>query len=221
MKRYIVFLTASVLLSAALLFSVLGSHHTVVAENKNTVYVTDGGAGRTDGSSPANALDSLDEAIEALASSGGTVVVCGPLTVSSFTEPTHAGDINITSVHGGVDYRNTASAVFALNGNYTASGPVTFDGITVLTSGATRVFFGNGHPVTFGEGVTCEIDGTGGSSYPYIFGGTNKKSGSIAGASVTVSVVFSGGLVVFSGGLVVVSGAFVVVSGGLFISSFI
>lgn len=175
----------AMLISTALCEYIRGS--IVSAATGDVIYVSDAGSGKKDGSSPNNAVSGMSNAIKKLADRGGTIVVSAPVTVNSFSEPDHSAAITITSVYGGVDYRKTASATFNLQGSYTQSGAVTFDDITVCTSGATRIFFGNGHPLVFGDGVVCEIDGSGGSAYPYVFGGTNKKSGTLAGASVTVA----------------------------------
>ncbi len=151
--------------------------------SQKAVYVCDGGRGRADGSSAENAYSSLRTAIEALGPDGGNVVVCGPLTLSDFTEPAHSGKVKLTSRYSGYDHRTASGATVRLGSSYTASGPVHFDDITVTTSGKTQIFFGNGHPIEFGGGVECVIDGSG-STYPYVFGATS--SGTANGAYVRI-----------------------------------
>ena len=154
---------------------------------EKVVYVKDLGAGTRDGSSPENAMASLDLAIKALGSENGTIVICGPLTVDDFTEPAHAGKIKICSRYAGVDYRRLEGAALILAKQYTLAGETLFDDLTVSVDGGTRIFFGNGYPISFGEGVECKIDGDAGSSYPYIFGGSNSSSAALKSASVSVA----------------------------------
>jgi len=152
------------------------------------LFVCDGGKGKRDGSSPENAIATVKEAIEALgADTDGTIVVCAKTTVSGvFKEPARNNKIKFTSRYAGVDYRRLADAKFVLSDRYVASGDVSFDDIVISTDGKTRIFFGNGNPLSFGEGVECVIDGSG-TTYPYIFGGFDDSAGSLKGTSLTVS----------------------------------
>ncbi|MBQ2862927.1 MAG: hypothetical protein IJE84_02010, partial [Clostridia bacterium] len=146
------------------------------------------GAGTKDGSSPENAAASIEDAIKLLGDGNGTIVVCGPIGVDEYTEPVHKGEIKITSRYAGVDYRRVADAKFILGNKYIISGPVVFDDIIFSVDGKTRLFFGNGYPLTFGEGVECVIDSQDSSgNYPYVFGGINDKSGNISGTNLTVN----------------------------------
>ncbi len=153
---------------------------------ETVVFAKLGGAGKKDGSSPENAVESIDSAIKLLGEGNGTVVVCGPIGVDEYKEPEHKGTVKITSRYAGVDYRRTADAKFILGNKYIISGPVLFDDIVISSDGKTRLFFGNGYPLSFGEGVSCVIDSKDGV-YPYIFGGINDKTGTINAANVTVS----------------------------------
>ena len=155
---------------------------------ETVVYAKLEGAGSKDGSSPENAVASIDDAIKLFGDGNGTIVVCGPISVDEYTEPAHKGTIKITSRYAGVDYRRVADAKFILGNKYILSGPVSFDDIVIYTDGNTRLFFGNGHPLAFGEGVECVMEATGSSSsYPYIFGGLNDKTGTINQTNVTVN----------------------------------
>ncbi len=156
---------------------------------ETVVFVKLEGAGNKDGSSPEHAVGTIDEAIKLLGDADGTIVLCGPSGVDEYTEPEHKGHIKITSRYAGVDYRRTADAKFYLGNKYIASGPVTFDDITVVTDGKNRFFFGNGNPIVFGEGVTCTIETTIASdtNYPYIFGGSNDMPSTINGADITIN----------------------------------
>ena len=150
------------------------------------VYVKDGGSGSYDGSSASNAVSTITEAISILDNNNGIIVLCGPVSIGEYTEPAHTGNIIITSYYNGVDYKKTSGALFMLNNKYILGGPVRFENITVSTNGSTRLFFGNGYPLEFGKGVECTLT-TASGTYPYVFGGNNKKSGTLSGASVTIS----------------------------------
>lgn len=156
---------------------------------ETVVFVKLEGAGNKDGSAPEHAVSSIDDAIKLLGEGDGTIVICGPAGVDEYTEPVHKGNIKITSRYAGVDYRRVADAKLYLRNKYIASGPVTFDDITVVTDGGNRFFFGNGYPIVFGEGVSCVIETSNknNDSYPYIFGGSNNKADVLNGASVTVN----------------------------------
>ena len=142
---------------------------------ETVIYVKDNGAGTLDGSSPENAIATLDGAIKLLGGEEGTIVICGPLNIGDFKEPEHASRIKICSRYAGIDYRRLASAAIIMKSknNYNCSGDTYFDDVTISNDGGTSIFFGNGHNISFGEGVSCIIDGDVGSSYPYIFGGSN------------------------------------------------
>ena len=153
---------------------------------RTVVFVKDGGDGTYSGSSAKNAVSSIDEAVGIIGSQNGVIVVCGDVSIPEYSEPSHTGHIVITSYYNGVDYRQSSGAEFLLNNKYILGGPVTFENIKVVTNGTTRLFFGNGYPLEFGEGVECALTVESGT-YPYVFGGNNKKSGTLSGASVTIS----------------------------------
>ena len=158
------------------------------AASYTVVYVKDGGSGNGSGNSAGNAISTIKAAVTKLGTGNGIIVLCGPTSVGEFAEPTHKGHVIITSLYNGVDYRSTSDAALLLNNKYILGGPVTFENLTVQTDGSTRLFFGNGYPLEFGEGVECSITKENGTTYPYVFGGNNNKtSGTLSGASVTIS----------------------------------
>ena len=131
-------------------------------------YLKDGGDG--DGSSSALAGGSLADAYAALPS-GGTVVVCGPCSVSkAFTEPLHTKPITITSVYGGRDYAAESGARLVLKGNFYLGGDTTFEHITLSAVGTYLSVFGNNHALTLGEGITSVKSGD--SQYLSLMGGS-------------------------------------------------
>ncbi len=71
-------------------------------QGTEVIYVKDGANG--DGKSADNAVSSLADACAKLPA-GGTVVICGKLTVNTEIIPAFDNVITFTSVYGGVDYR--------------------------------------------------------------------------------------------------------------------
>ena len=131
-------------------------------------YLKDGGDG--DGSSSALAGGSLGDAYAALPS-GGTVVVCGPCSVSkAFTEPLHTKPITITSVYCGRDYTAESGARLVLKGNFYLGGDTAFEHITLSAVGTYLSIFGNNHALTLGEGITSVKSGD--SQYLSLMGGS-------------------------------------------------
>ena len=77
----------------------------ITPRSPHAVYVSDGGTG--DGSSAASPLSSFANAFKALKDTGGYIVICGQVTVSTSKLKTAAcaSPVTITSCYGGVDYR--------------------------------------------------------------------------------------------------------------------
>ena len=149
----------------------------------NAVYLCDGGAG--DGSSPDSPVATLTAAYKALdLSTDATVVICGPFTQSAdFSYGTkYTGTVTITSVYGGVDYRESASAVWQ-SGEYRFAcyGATTLENLNFTATGAYYRMLGQHKAVTIGEGVAVSGDsmtgGTIATSFT-ILGGYEKGFGS-------------------------------------------
>ena len=119
------------------------------------VYVSNFGKTSNDGKTAINAVDSLGLAVAMLRESGGTVVVCGPLTTKITYLVECADNVTITSVYNGVDYRETNSAAITLAGNLTLASDVTLENVTVNTEKTGYAIVCNYHNFTVGEGVQC------------------------------------------------------------------
>ena len=132
----------------------------------NVVFVAEGGLG--DGSHPAIPTSDLYAAFTTLKDNGGTIVIINEYTLdtnttqkiggapSFFQEPKHAGLVTVTSVYGGVDYRERgAKFVFDGNVDYKLSGPVMFDNIVFDATEETtnNTIAARYNPIVFGEGV--------------------------------------------------------------------
>ncbi len=120
-----------------------------------TVYVTEKGAGKRDGSSPENAA-TLAEGLGMTKKAGGTVVVCGPLSFDGpYILPSNGASVTLTSVRDGVDYRETAGAKLSLSGDLSFCGDYLLEGLAITAEKSDLFFFFQYHNVTVGEDVVC------------------------------------------------------------------
>ncbi|MBQ7012218.1 MAG: family 43 glycosylhydrolase [Clostridia bacterium] len=174
MKRFM-----KVLVAGLVALSALGSIGTLgavtAAETGKVIYVSDGGNDSAAGTSSKAPKKTLSSAYGALGKNGGTVVVCGTLTLSDSSGvflPSSAGAVKITSTHNGESFANAKLVV--KNSLYFDSDTV-LENITLEAVPALKIFC-CGNNVTFGDGIKVRLNGNG--SYPYVFGGTyGGKSG--------------------------------------------
>lgn len=152
-----------VLLLAMVLLAIPFAVQADAAEGQSVVFLMDGATG--DGSSPESPTKSINTAFGALDNSlDCTVVVCGPFTHVAnnyFVRQNWPKSVTITSVYGGVDYRETNNAVYNTAGGirFYCSGATTFENITFKNTATKNKFFlvvGAHHPITVGEGVVME-----------------------------------------------------------------
>ncbi len=116
------------------------------------VYVSDTGVANGKGATPETAIDDLAKAAGLLRESGGTIVVCGPLTVDHNTfMPNTDKPITVTSVYNGVDYRTTASAKLNMGYNLYLGGDMTFDKLDLHVTSTGLIFVCNFHNIVIGE----------------------------------------------------------------------
>ena len=158
--------------------SVLGGMNmaeSVSAASDKVIYVSDSGKDTAAGTSSAAPKKTLASAYSALGKKGGTVVVCGTLTLSNnagFTFPSCDGEVKITSSYNGESF-NLAKLVLK-NKTY-ISGDTVLENLSVESVPGNMIFC-CGNNVTFGDGLKVRLSSSG--SYPYIFGGTySGKSG--------------------------------------------
>ena len=166
------------------------------AVDSPVAFVKDGGTG--DGSDPDRAASTLADAFAKLdLSKDVTVVICGPFTQSeTFAHGTdYSGKVTFTSVFGGVDYRESADAVWQFDSTgFACYGETKFENINFVSLGGYFRLVGQHNPVTLGEGVTVSGDELTGSTiaksfnilggYDYNFGWA--KTSSSADTNVTV-----------------------------------
>lgn len=121
----------------------------------DVVYVSNFGKHPNDGKTPETAVDSLGLAVAMLRKNGGTVVVCGPLTTKITYLVECAENVTVTSVYGGVDYREVNSASIILEGNITLASDLTLENVTINSTSAGKSINCNYNNFTVGEGVVC------------------------------------------------------------------
>ena len=176
-KHRIVALILSVLLALPLIPAPI----TANAADANVVYVKDNGTG--DGTSAASPLGSLKTAINTVSSTGGTVVVCGPTSISSGVVPnSHTKKVTVTSLYDGTDYAKTANAKIVFTANIAIRGPMEFNNITLaasVKSGATSMYpycqiKPSGYELILGDGINSTLE-NGCETYLSITEGANNQ----------------------------------------------
>ncbi|MBE6679345.1 MAG: hypothetical protein E7598_02355 [Ruminococcaceae bacterium] len=155
------------------------------ATENSVTYVSDSGSDFNDGLSDKSPFKTLAAAYDYV-SKGGTVVVCGPLTLNgeALKFPKSTGNVKITSNYGGIDYSKTNNAVLNLGGYTYLNGDTEFEDIRIHDS---STFYFNqlvcqGNNLTVGNNVTC-TRATG--EYITILGGQYINSKSMTAESVS------------------------------------
>ena len=125
------------------IISVLGGISTVgnvFAADGNVIYVSDSGKDTAAGTSSTAPKKTLASAYSALGKKGGTVVVCGTLTLSNsagFVLPSCDGEVTITSSYNGETF-NLAKLVLK-NKTY-ISGDTVFENISIESPAGNMIF---------------------------------------------------------------------------------
>ncbi len=123
---------------------------------ENVIFLSDAGGDALDGSAPGRAMKSFKDAVRRLYS-GGTLVVCGPVTVAESTSlPENVGKITVTSLWKGVDYRKEKGAALILSKNLQIEGPTVFRDLEFQTKEKNIVIVCNGTRAVFDTGITCK-----------------------------------------------------------------
>ena len=136
------------------------------------VYLKTGGKKTGLGDTPENAVDTLAKAVGLLRNGGGTIVICGPYSLTYETHlPYHTGVINITSKHGGVDY-SAKGAKLGIAKNLYFYGDYNIDDINLVSELANCIIVCNYNNVTIGKNVTTTLK-QGVSTYPLLNVGYN------------------------------------------------
>ncbi len=170
----------------------LGDAASLFAVDTHKVYfVRAGGTGN--GTSYSAAGGSLAEAYQAIGDNDGTIVICSPYDVpvfshtgSGFLAPKHKGEITITSVYDGVDYRETADAYLGIPRNTYLGGTTVIDGIHLVCKANYNGIFAAYNDLTIGADVRCSANA--GITLPCLLGGTWE-----AVENVSCNIVLNGG----------------------------
>jgi len=155
----------------------------VFAADEPVVYVSDGASGN--GADADNACGSFDDAIAKLPN-GGTVVIVGRCTVRRSTVLKTNGTVRFTSVHNGIDYRQTRNAALSLSGDFLCYNETVFDGLNVMASAQNAAIVFNGRRAVVGEDVTGSLS-KGVDTYVSLIAGSKTAADNIKSTSLTVS----------------------------------
>lgn len=123
--------------------------------NGDVVYVSNFGKVTNDGATPDTSVNNLGLAIAMLRENGGTVVVVGALDVKETHLVECGGNVTVTSVYGGVDYREVNGAQLLVGGGITLASPITFENLAIKTTASGKSINCNYNDFTVLQGVTC------------------------------------------------------------------
>jgi|GEM_PF-93809 len=163
----------------------------VIAETPTTVYVD--GTGTTEGS-----YATVEEAIAALPTAGGTVIVCGDTTLSTTTRvelPAKGGKVTITGQNG---------AKLTIGWGIRLSCETEFDDIELVNASSGLGYISAmGNKLTIGDGVTTSVSNSN-DRYLTIYGSTDGSEASAYDTHVIVKAgtwrhIFGGGKGTFDG----------------------
>lgn len=150
----------------------------------SVVYVSGAGKLSNGGTSPADAVDKLGTAVAMLRETGGTVVVCGPLTLKETYLVACAAPVTVTSVYGGTDYRTAAGAKLTISGNLQLSSDLVLENLALYSTVSAPNINCRYHNLTVGEGISWSASGA--NILPMsINAGTRVDSGTIDPAAVS------------------------------------
>lgn len=124
------------------------------AADGNVVYLSSKGSMTASGATPAEAVDTLSVAVAKLAENGGTVVVCDAVDVKRTHFAACGGEVVITSVYGGVDYRKDGAAL-KIDGFITLLSDVKLENVNIVATSKDQGFNCGFNNFTVGEGVEC------------------------------------------------------------------
>ncbi len=162
----------SLVLVAAMLVSMTYFPVTIAWADGTIVYVADIGNNSNAGTSAADPVATLQKAYEILGDAGGTIVVCGPLTISSDFNAddgiSHTGMVMLTSKTSTEDYTAAAHITFNVD-KMVLGGPTVWENITLTVSKTATLYV----PAFFTVDSTVTM---GGAAAFTIYGGYNTKN---------------------------------------------
>ena len=136
------------------------------------VYLSAKGTDLANGKSESTAVKSLANAASLLRESGGTIVLCSPVSLGyEMHLPKTDKTITITSKYNGKDY-TASGASLDLTHNLYLNGAYVFSDVKITSSATSSVgIYANFNDLTIGSGVSCSV------SSIVIFAGRNAVSG--------------------------------------------
>ena len=150
------------------------------------------GSDSNNGTSADSPLKTLGKAYSKMPE-GGTIVVCGEVSVENdYTPAAVGGAVIYTSIYDGVNYAASSGGRLVIGANMAFSSDTYFENIHLYITASSLVFSGRYHNFGFGTGVSVYNNSTAGSFvYPTVIGGYNNPTTVAAGsssASYTVTV---------------------------------
>lgn len=156
-----------------------GTEYTATVPAKSdsgVVYVKTGGKTSGKGDTPENAVNSLAKAVGLLRDGGGTIVISGAYSLEyEMYLPHHTGNITITSVYGGHDYR-TSGAKLGIAKKLYFYGDYKIENINMVSEVENSFITCNYNNVIFGDNIASTLK-TGIKTYPLILVGHNVALG--------------------------------------------
>lgn len=135
------------------------------------VYVKDGGTG--DGSSAGKPLSSLSNAFKALKSTGGYIVICGPVTVSesNFKTPACDNTVTITSKYAGTDFGASGAKLTLKISSFYFQSNIKMEYLNLEFSKAVNIYMCYNDLHVGDEVNTVRASASGTYRYPILIGG--------------------------------------------------
>ena len=147
-----------------------------VAADEAVVFISDTGVDSNDGKTAETAVATFDAAYALLPDEGGTIVLCGVVTLSNslmddyYYAPEKSGTITLTCKYNGIDYRETGAGL-GYDTWYFMNAPHVIDNFQFLVQRNTQLFCCNGYELLIGDDVICTQDGA--TNYIGITAGRN------------------------------------------------
>lgn len=142
----------------------------------------------------------LYQAAEKLVDTGGTIVICGPVSLNAsnshgssanykdFTLPTSECELTITSKYNNVDYAKTNGAKLEISApSYLLMGsPSTFENITIHTTDKDRAICACGNKIVMGDGINSTVPATADGTYYISIAGGKRYGDYTADSHITI-----------------------------------
>lgn len=155
MKKLLALIISIVILLSMVPFQVMAEDTTP------TVIYVDGSATGGDGSTVSGAVATISDAYDLLGNEGGTIVICGDVTITdTYTFPSRNGKVIITGCYNGVDYEPTITLAGSSKMYLHCTSEIEFNNIHInRTNTGGCVEFFSGPSLAFGENMRFTYNG--------------------------------------------------------------